>query len=164
VGHDFWNSARIDLLRELVANDRHHSASEIADQLSRESYLTVTRNMIIGKIQRMGLEQAWMRNSKRGRSPETAVKRVRPKLKAPRKVNGYGFNGHVKPIPPTFICEALTTEGRVQFQDLLEWHCRWPIGNPQDGHGFGFCGAAKIEGQAYCERHCQAAYHGWRLA
>jgi GcrA cell cycle regulator len=46
---------------------------------------------------------------------------------------------------------------RVRFEDIREFACRWPLGDPKSGE-FAYCGLKRVEGQSYCAGHCRMAY------
>jgi GcrA cell cycle regulator len=122
------------------------SASQIARQLGG-----VTRNAVIGKMNRLGLS----------RSPEANAatfgqgERVRSRLCAPRQ-----------PLadrsPPVVRAEVERPAGplhqapelvRVFGLDQLDKRaCKWPIGDPLS-QGFGFCGGRCALGDSYCAGH-----------
>lgn len=47
--------------------------------------------------------------------------------------------------------------GTVSLLDLKERMCKWPIGDPGD-EDFRFCGGKAIQGQPYCDDHCNMAF------
>jgi len=46
---------------------------------------------------------------------------------------------------------------RVRFEDIREFACRWPLGDPRSGD-FAYCGLKPAEGHSYCAGHCRMAY------
>ena len=46
---------------------------------------------------------------------------------------------------------------RVRFEDIREFACRWPLGDPRSGE-FTYCGLTPAKGQSYCAGHCRMAY------
>ena len=46
---------------------------------------------------------------------------------------------------------------RLRFEDIREFACRWPLGDPRSGD-FAYCGLTPVEGQSYCAGHCRMAY------
>lgn len=116
-----WTDERITLLRELWGEGL--SASQIADRLG-----DVTRNAVIGKAHRLGLEK---RPSPIKRSPEGSPVR-KAKTSKP------------KPKGATIL-------------DLTERMCRWPIGHPGE-RDFHFCGKKTVPGLPYCAEHASVAY------
>ena len=129
-----WNSARVDLLKQLWADGL--PASEIAAKLGE-----VTRNAVIGKVHRLGL--AGRRTTSRTPRPRrtsplcnrTTVLRPRPFLATPDC------------LPPAPAALMLSV---AQLADAM---CHWPVGDPRAAE-FGFCGAKTAAGrQPYCAAH-----------
>lgn len=125
------------------------SLTEISCRLSRQHGRTVTRNAIMGKIDRLGLSR---QNRQAPAEPKIPGKPgPKPKVlmattfKAPPPPEAY------KPAP-----EILT--GTVRPVDLKACHCRWPVGDP-GADDFLFCGRDKVEGKPYCPDHCEVAYY-----
>jgi GcrA cell cycle regulator len=46
---------------------------------------------------------------------------------------------------------------RLRFEDIREFACRWPLGDPRSGE-FAYCGLTPAKGQSYCAGHCRMAY------
>ncbi len=118
-----WTDARIDVLRKLWTEGL--SASQIAKELGEN----VTRNAVIGKAHRLGLEKR--------PSPVKSEKTKKPA--APKKV----------------VKKA--TSSMVTLLDLTDRMCKWPIGHPGE-ENFHFCGKNSQAGMPYCSSHCREAY------
>ena len=145
-----WTDARIDLLRS--SWEQGMTASQIADLLGEG----VSRNAVIGKAHRLGL-QARPSPVKGGEAaiadviigsvaqpvatPVVAPPAPRQVAAPPRKVR-----------PPGIAKPAQTT-----LLDLSEKVCKWPIGHPGDAD-FHFCGKPSATGFPYCMEHCAVAY------
>jgi GcrA cell cycle regulator len=140
-----WTDERCDTLRRLWADGL--SCSEIAAELRG-----VTRNAVIGKVNRLGLEKRRISIPpyERKLGMVTRRKAVKPK-----------FNGHVDlgietepdgltDLPPD------TSENPVTLMELTDDTCRWPLGDPQS-KDFRFCGDKPGHGP-YCQRHAHLAY------
>lgn len=137
-----WTDARVDLLKALWADGL--SASVIAAQLGE-----VTRNAVIGKVHRLGIQ---------GR----AATRRQPRRTMPRR-NRIGRAVIRKPafvrpspVPPPGLPPAPAAL-MLSIAQLTEATCHWPIGDPRQP-GFGFCGARRTGRQPYCGHH-QAIGH-----
>jgi hypothetical protein len=139
----------IPTLRDLFALGL--SAAEIARRMNEKFRIHLTRNAIIGKIQREGLERP-------KREP-----RPKPEPK-PKKIKIVSR----ETLPPISLLEALPcvsatelppdqSECAVSFQRLRDRHCRWPIERP--GEPMMYCGAQKITG-FYCLRHARILRRG----
>lgn len=117
-----WTDDRIEKLKELW--DSGQSASQIAAALGG-----VTRNAVIGKAHRLGLQ-----------SRPSPVKNESPEA------------------PPKPVKEpAAEPANRITLLELNERICKWPIGHPGDDD-FHFCGRESQPGVPYCPRHCEIAY------
>jgi GcrA cell cycle regulator len=150
-----WNDERVELLKKLWSEGL--SASQIASRLG-----SVTRNAVIGKVHRLGLS---------GRATTSRMKthRQRPranpvkKLAKPRFASVGNpavrtlFQGDAEPYVPPAEELVIPPAERKCIQTLLENHCRWPIGDPQEEE-FHFCGKTKVTGLPYCEFHARRAF------
>lgn len=133
-----WTPERIDRLKYLW--DKGFSAGLIAIELH------TTRNAVIGKIGRLGLEwrkETQLRLSSRN-SRSKPARMPRPIISSPSSVDG----------------KIIVAPHRwVSLLDLRPRQCRWPHG---DGPPFAFCGATVLEDFSYCPQHARAAYPGLR--
>jgi GcrA cell cycle regulator len=146
-----WTDERVATLKKLWIEGL--SAAQIAQSLGG-----VTRNAVIGKVHRLGLQ---------GRAtPSRPAKRpVRP-MQRPRLVSATGGASLPRtPRPPTAPVLALAPalepmkreDGSVNtVLTLNDAVCRWPIGDPQD-RDFAFCGRGVCQG-AYCADHARLAF------
>ncbi len=116
-----WSEERVAELRRMWAEG--WSASQIAKALGG-----TTRNAVIGKVHRLGLEQ-------RG-TPSRPVK----------------FKIRSRPLPIQPI-----VPGAVKLMDLQSWSCRFPCGDPR-AKGFGFCGCPRQDESPYCAEHSRLAF------
>jgi len=123
-----WTDDRIDVLRKLWGSG--FSASQIAKELGEG----VTRNAVIGKAHRLGLE-------KRPSPVKTdkTKKAAKPKAAPPPKK------------------EKVSSNSTVTLLDLTDRMCKWPSGHPGDDD-FHFCGKNSQPGMPYCGKHCLEAY------
>lgn len=143
-------------LRELL--EQEMSASRIADELSKEFGVKVTRNSICGKAFRLGLML-------KGDGANAEKKTAKAK---PKKRHKTVFYFHAEPAAPVAPAAELPAEPiaipvsrRVHLLDLTFNSCRWPIGDPRHDD-FAFCGADRVkphdDSNAYCAAHAAIAF------
>lgn len=147
-----WTDERVTLLRELWAKGL--SASQIAVQLGG-----VTRNAVIGKAHRLGLESrpspirgTGSGSRRRNRAIDRAMEaRALRGTMADEEIGGErllpdaGQRVEDAPMPP-----LARRGGDVSA-------CLWPLGDPGDDN-FRFCGEDSVPGRPYCSEHCAVAY------
>ena len=148
-----WTDERIAQLK--AGWEGGMTASQIAEQLGEG----VTRNAVIGKAHRLGLES---RPSpvKAGEEAETAAAGSCRRGRGA----GAGTGGSARPRsrasprarPPKSRCAA-ARRAKTSLLDLNEKICKWPIGHPGDAD-FHFCGKPSQAGFPYCTEHCLVAY------
>jgi GcrA cell cycle regulator len=147
-----WTNEQYEKAKKLA--EEGLSASEIGIHLGK------TRNAVLGKLHRNGIEKRVRKESrkdtKRGRRPKRQFVLF----------NTLGFidkNSRVKkvhmvqdgyvPRPE----EPAPEHQRKTLLELEEHHCRWPINDPL-GPDFHFCGAEANVGSVYCPTHHARAY------
>lgn len=150
-----WTAARIAKLKALHAEGK--SAGIIAGLLC-EAGVPVSRNAVIGKIHRLGLEtrtpmKRTARPSRAARKP--AQRRIPvPEPVAPRAPEP------LAPEPPVVAVEPETpTTGPVNLMALRfpVSQCRWIDGEPA-GTATVYCGAPVVEASSYCPEHAIRCY------
>lgn len=155
-----WNTDRIEQLKSLL--DDGLSAAQIAANLGG-----VTRNSVIGKVSRLGL------NFKSKHATSSGMHRIIRPARARR--NGGAVVASIKATrarakalcdlltEPTILApEPISSCPPIALLDLRDEHCRWPIGDPGE-KGFGFCGAPRHDNTvSYCAGHCRIAYRPLR--
>lgn len=143
-----WTDERIAQLK--AGWEGGMTASQIAEQLGEG----VTRNAVIGKAHRLGLES---RPSpvKAGEEAETAVTAA---VAAPASTPV------AAPAPAPVAARPAAKKpvrsgkaAKTSLLDLNEKICKWPIGHPGDAD-FHFCGKPSQAGFPYCTEHCLVAY------
>ncbi len=145
-----WTDARIDLLR--TSWEKGMTASQIADLLGEG----VSRNAVIGKAHRLGL-QARPSPVKGGEVAVAAMVAdsvahpVAAPVAAPAAPRAAAAPVIRKPKPVT------GKPAKTSLLDLSEKVCKWPIGHPGDAD-FHFCGKPSATGFPYCMEHCAVAY------
>lgn len=138
-----WTDERVERLTKLWLDGL--SASQIAKQLRG-----VTRNAVIGKVNRLGLE---------GReAPYKPGAPARPKRAPPVRRLRVAGNGAVFAVAdaqaPTVVIPFREEPPGIRTILTIAGHgeCRWPIGSIDDG-SFTFCGQSTPDGKAYCASH-----------
>ena len=152
-----WTSERIELLK------RCQHAGLSCSQIARE--IGVTRNAVIGKMNRLGLSrpkdvigrQLEQRRAARLARPKTprTWRSERPRLNifAQHEMLMAAFP---RPQPPAEDIPIYNGRG-CTLLELSQGKCRWPISNP-GAEDFCFCGNEPVEGLPYCMGHARIAY------
>jgi GcrA cell cycle regulator len=165
-----WPPERIDRLRELWAEGL--SASQIAAHLDG----VVTRNAVIGKLNRLGLKSRLRRETEiedevlaallqhaettpflgaeKGKVPPTPPPPP-PQAKLPPRVAP-------KKLPAAHSPEltpSTTARTAVTIDQLDEDTCRYPLGRVQDRPPFLYCGATTTApGKPWCPHHFRVCF------
>ncbi len=164
-----WEKERVELLLEL--NKQQFSASQIAEKLGGG----VTRNAVIGKLNRMGFSCGGGRpvggspqgmsqgGVSQGGSPHgisqggrhhggTHAKGGRPISIVGGKKLGNGLGA--KRVQP----QLQPAEEDITIEDLSDSKCRFPMGDPKEKN-FRYCGKEKdFDVLPYCDYHTQLAH------
>lgn len=144
-----WNDDRVVLLKDRWAAG--FSVGVIAEELG------VTKNTVIGKLDRMGL----IGKDDKRKAPISAQTKVRN----PLSTNfAWDNSAHMSQIinrlktfhPPPEPEVEMPAEQRKSIFELNDHTCKWPVGDPQSPDFF-FCGAPVYE-RPYCEAHRKVAY------
>lgn len=145
-----WTDERVELLRKLWTEGL--SASQIAKQLGG-----VTRNAVIGKVHRLGL-QGRATPSRPARRP-VRIARPRQAASGATPVAAGSMALRQRPAPRIVDVEPLRLEDGLTANVLTirDRMCKWPVGDPGDA-AFGFCGHPVQDGCPYCAEHAAAAY------
>ena len=151
-----WNDERVELLKKLWSEGL--SASQIAGRLG-----SVTRNAVIGKVHRLGLSGRATTSRMKSHRPRPRANPVKRLAAKPRFANVGNtalqriYQADVEPYVPPVEELSIPLAERKSIQTLLDNHCRWPIGDPQEAQ-FHFCGKNKVTGLPYCEFHARRAF------
>lgn len=138
-----WTQERVEQLKTMWAAGL--SAAQCAAKLGEG----LTRNSIIGKVNRIGLV------GRQAKTRATQIASRHPKRVAPLKAP--------KPAAPTaeeILATSLPPDQSpcaVTLMQLTDTTCRWPIDAP-DGPLM-YCGAKPTEDSPYCPRHGRLAYN-----
>jgi GcrA cell cycle regulator len=150
-----WNTDRIEQLK------RCFDAGLTCSQIARE--IGVTRNAVIGKMNRMGLSRprdvlaAQMRRAAKLARAKPQRNWRRLTVVAQRKMLREAF-------PATEPEEIPIHNGRgCTLLELTQGQCRWPINEP-GAENFCFCGNEAFQALPYCVGHARLAYRSSRSA
>jgi len=146
-----WTEDRIAILK--AGWEGGMTASQIAEKLGEG----VTRNAVIGKAHRLGLES---RPSpvKGGEETPAAVPPAAAAMPAPAPAadpSPAATPAVAKPVAKRPVRTGKAA--RVTLLDLNERICKWPIGHPGEPD-FHFCGKPVQASFPYCSEHCLVAY------
>jgi GcrA cell cycle regulator len=163
-----WTAEAVEDLKRLALEGR--SASVIAAALG-----VASRNAVIGKASRIGIKLSGggpaavrgKRPARAGRSRWAAIPH-RPGAgerscdaalaRDPRVIPGSQPGDREERTAAWRLGEAEVGEmRRVRFEEIREFACRWPLGDPKTGE-FAYCGLTPAKGQSYCAGHCRMAY------
>lgn len=139
-----WTTERVEQLRHYVVTGL--TCSQIAAEIG------VTRNAVIGKINRLGLSPARPPGgSPRGCAPQ--------KQNAPRRRLLRLIGAEAPSIAVDAGAELIPIESAqpCSLLDIDHSKCHWPLGDPHDA-GFAFCGNDAVTGFSYCVGHARMAY------
>jgi GcrA cell cycle regulator len=142
-----WTDEKVEQLKVLYAEGL--SASQIAVRIGCE-----TRNMVVGKIDRLGLRRDMSRRPSR-------PSRTRARRKTTQRV----FVPKPAPVPPKPKVSPMVLSEKPEgipatactIADLGYQTCRWPCWGPNDENRL-YCGAVSHLDLPYCERHCRVAF------
>jgi GcrA cell cycle regulator len=160
-----WTDERIATLKH--GWEGGMTATQIAELLGEG----VTRNAVIGKAHRLGLESRpspvkAAAEAAPAAAPAPARPVPLPAATAPATASGSA----APPAPPVHTVVATPApratatakakpgkQARTTLLDLNEKVCKWPIGHPGEAD-FHFCGKGTQPGFPYCNEHCLIAY------
>lgn len=161
---DWKVPARIGRLTELL--EARLATSIVADTLSREWGVPITRNMVIGAAGRNDLTlnavNPTYNKGYRKIKPQTSGQGLSTQvIKAYQRAVGNGSAAKVDIVQPVYSQELasfnklIPTAQRKQLVDIeFGRHCRWPVGDPQ-AKDFFYCGGATET--TYCAYHASVA-------
>ncbi len=140
-----WSDNRVEELKRLVAAG--YSCRQIADEIG------VTRNAVIGKMNRLGLSRP---KDLPARPRETAERRRMPWR--PKIITQHELLMRLPPAPVPRLEDITIVDGRgCSLLELSPGKCRWPINEPGAAN-FCFCGNTQATGFPYCVGHARIAY------
>jgi GcrA cell cycle regulator len=136
-----WTAERVVQLKSGV--NAGLSCAQIANEIG------VSRNAVIGKINRLGLS--------RGRSPAAPRPCRGVLIRRPQVLNQRLVLKALFASAP--IAEDVVSVEPCSLLNLAPRRCRWPIGGV-GSVDFTFCGNATVDGMSYCAGHARMAYRG----
>jgi GcrA cell cycle regulator len=141
---DTWTTERVEQLRSFVVNGL--SCSQIAAQIG------VSRNAVIGKIHRLGLQPVRPPGAP-GRVSPHRVRRSR--TQSPLRL----MFSEGAPVSEAATAAVESTQP-CSLLDLPHGKCRWPLSQCKSDAAadFVFCGNEAIPGLSYCAGHTRMAY------
>ena len=152
-----WTDERIAKLKQ--GWEGGMTATQIAELLGEG----VTRNAVIGKAHRLGLESrpSPVKNTDAAPAPARPAVVIQPVTVAPAPPTPVAAIAAFPMEAPAPRPVAKAAKGEKQTRTtLLELNdkvCKWPIGHPGDAD-FHFCGKGAQAGFPYCTEHCLLAY------
>lgn len=151
-----WTNERVEELKNLWSEGL--SASQIAKRLG-----DVTRNAVIGKVHRLGLEARLKPVKKQvsiGQLDSNLISVSYSGNLAFKDIssNDLDYSSNVAHTEPkSNNLHSVGGHEYVSILNLTENNCKWPIGDPTD-EDFHFCGHQPYAGMPYCETHAKKAY------
>jgi GcrA cell cycle regulator len=144
-----WTTERVEELK--VCFGEGLSCSQIAVQIG------VSRNAVIGKLNRLGLTRP---RSTTAKDPEAKrpAGRARGGSNITRIFSQHRILVELPPEPPGGAeVVSIHAGGGCSLLELSPGKCRWPVSEP-NARDFCFCGNAQVEGLPYCVGHARIAY------
>lgn len=150
---DGWTDHRIEMATKLWGEGL--SASQIAGEIGGG----LSRNAVIGKVNRLGLSRREARPRKSSpRPPRTAKPRATSRAQRIVASVENNFPGLPEQFTAPSINDAeIPMEQRRTLLELNPSTCKWPVGDPQSAD-FYFCGGESIASKPYCPHHNRVAY------
>ena len=140
-----WTTERVEQLRHCVG------AGLTCAQIARE--IGVSRNAVIGKLNRLGLSRGRAPAAARPERGDTARMR-RPHVLTQRQIlRAVYAQAPASAETPTPIVSL----ARCSLFELAHDKCRWPLSDP-GAEDFSFCGNSVVSGLPYCSGHARMAY------
>ncbi len=156
-----WTDDKVKILKKLWSEGL--SASQIANRIG-----DVTRNAVIGKVHRLGLEG----RAKSVRSSDLSVSQLKSSVVSVTYSGNLALKAIIDPINDMISVAPSETQGfeavqispgeHVTILTLNENRCKWPIGDPND-IDFHFCGHEPQSKAPYCVEHAKVAFKPLRV-
>jgi GcrA cell cycle regulator len=143
-----WTPERVEQLRSFVVTGL--TCSQIAAQIG------VTRNAVIGKIHRLGLQPMRSPGAPARLSPHRVRRsRLSPQHQLLRLMFSEGARVSEEATAPVDSAQPCS------LLEIAQGKCRWPLGDRAGdcrAADFMFCGNEAITGFSYCAGHARMAY------
>ena len=136
-----WDQHKVKKLRELWSKGL--SASKISEQIPG-----TTRNSVIGKSHRLGLESRALRK-------KTSVK-VNTENNNTQEVKTQKL-GRKARFKSLLLDKSFEQENPTKLEELTDKTCKWPVGHPYEKN-FYFCGRKPMDKFPYCKLHVLWAF------
>jgi hypothetical protein len=143
-----WTPQHLELVRIMAADGA--TARAIAEALSREANIPVTRNAVIGMARRRAI--ALLVPPHFARTPRQVTQALA--LRAWRRKVRSRKEPMLKPIKPVAVPPA----GPVTIVGLMDYHCRYPLWGDSRDEPKLYCGEPAWRG-SYCQHHRGVAWH-----
>lgn len=155
-----WNEPTVDRLKKLWAEGK--SATQIAMALGGG----ITRNAVIGKVSRLGLQRVGVGGGPSSPSARNQAAKIQRRNNAPphQPLEGKPFRvseqGRVYaqpeqvPLPPEPVVKGEPL--MLTLLELPKGACKWPIGGPDPIQRF--CGLRQHGETPYCADHAKVGY------
>jgi GcrA cell cycle regulator len=141
-----WTPDRIAQLKRLF------DAGLTCSQIARE--IDVTRNAVIGKLSRLGLNRPKNDSGYRRTTTPRAVPTRQTQVRLLRQMH---TEMEAAELGASAVDEPVSEARRCSLLELNSESCRWPLGRPGTDD-FAFCGNAPVGGLPYCPGHARMAY------
>lgn len=170
-----WTDEKIERLKYLCSPECRVklSATDLADDLGG-----VSRNAVIGKVRRLGLQlpQHWIELTLAETEAKVEAQRHRARMlrsaserrrrEAGIKVQRYRKSATMtQPARAESVPDvddlAIPLEQRRTIFELTDHTCRFPVGDPGTP-GFFYCGGVPLEGHSYCPGHWRRTHDALR--
>ena len=140
-----WTPPVVSRFNELLKAYPVLAYGQIAQRLSAEFGVTITKNAAIGFGRRTGTPK---------RSPQRLRPSGGPPRARPRRTGRISQSPKKKPRPV-----PLHVQDKVLLQNLDSGDCRWPNG---DDPPYLYCGMPVLENLPYCRKHALISYPALR--
>ena len=156
-----WTEERVEQLKKLWTEGL--SASQIANRLG-----DVTRNAVIGKVHRLGLEpraKPQRKNIAMGQLDGNVISVSYSGNLAFKEtpIDDIDYDKNHEILQPNIHgLDESSDQFSVTILNLTENHCKWPQGDPGT-EDFHFCGHPPLAGMPYCEQHAINAYKKFKV-